>query len=279
MPKVEEEQLREEVKPLKLEDIGYRTVLETTVTNITPAMIGGWNGYLDVYHGRCEPPRPTDVAGKARWWARSLVITAYKKETRKVINYQEAERLVSLLFGKVGDGSHASAVRVEIEPVCVKPYTIFGGSRKTNQHARLKLRSLGKGKQHHIAYEPKALRFKVRVEIDVLLTHAIVSSLKVSDKEHLNDFITTLITLSFLNAIFLFGIGGAVRKGLGKLAPYSIVLKNADGDILWLHKKYDLLQLIKERFERILSSAKAAKEIIGEVKPQEKEHYCKNYNC
>jgi len=276
--KVAKEPLREKVEPLDLEEVGYKTVLETTVTNITPTMIGGWNGYVDIYQGRCEPPRPTDVAGKARWWARSLVITAYKKETGKVINYKEAERLVSLLFGKASkDHSHASAVRVEIEPVCIKPYTIFGGSKRVNQHDRLKLRSLREGKQHHIAYEPKALSFKVKVELDTLLAHSTISSLGAVNKKYLNDFITTLVILSSLNAIFLFGIGSAVRKGLGNLIPYSITLKNADGSILRLDKEHDILWLIKEYFKRILLSARVAREMIGEVKPREKGHYCVQY--
>ncbi len=58
-----------------LKDYGAKELLRIGLVNITPALVGSWNGTryanLDKYY--VEPPRPTDIAGKTRWWLRAIL--------------------------------------------------------------------------------------------------------------------------------------------------------------------------------------------------------------
>ncbi|UXD22185.1 hypothetical protein IPA_02405 [Ignicoccus pacificus DSM 13166] len=66
---------------MKKEDI-----VNVEMENLTPALVGGWTGHSIIDPERClaEGVRPTDIAGKLRWWLRAAIAGAiYEKMLRE----------------------------------------------------------------------------------------------------------------------------------------------------------------------------------------------------
>ncbi len=120
------------------EDSEGKVILDAVFFNATPALVGGWRGDLrGAIRGHYllpEPPRPTDIAGKLRWWARVAILSALiddplnpeKDENILRITYRDIdEAIVKHLFGYISRaGAQSSIVKVRVEPIAILAFNM-----------------------------------------------------------------------------------------------------------------------------------------------------------
>ena len=100
-------------------EYGAEELLSIELTNITPALVGSWNAtrYTDPDSCLVEPPRPTDIAGKTRWWLRAILAAGiYEKYGLHAPTYL-LDEIASQIMGSAGDKGHASKIQIITEPL------------------------------------------------------------------------------------------------------------------------------------------------------------------
>ncbi len=100
--------------------INSEILVDAEFTNITPALVGGWLGGWSSEPGGyiIEPPRPTDIIGKARWWARAIIGGLIYELTGYFPTLRTANELIDEVFGKIdksGRGAEASKLVIMTE--------------------------------------------------------------------------------------------------------------------------------------------------------------------
>jgi CRISPR type III-B/RAMP module RAMP protein Cmr1 len=110
---MEEQQLLLEARRLA-EGVG-ELLFEAEFENVTPALVGSWRaGNLnDPVRVLLEPPRPTDIAGKARWWLRSILAGGAYEIFGGHLTLGQLNSLASEIMG---DTSRASKIQIVVEP-------------------------------------------------------------------------------------------------------------------------------------------------------------------
>jgi len=86
---------------------------------VTPAIIGGFNNESThlIEHNKpmLEPPRPTDIAGKTRWYLRSLIGGIYYELTDKHLSISQADKIASLFMGSASNHRSQSKIKYYVE--------------------------------------------------------------------------------------------------------------------------------------------------------------------
>ncbi len=194
-------------------------LLDLLVENATPALVGGWLGGRFSAPKRLEPPRPTDIAGKTRWWLRAVIGGLAYALAGQFPTLSGADHAASRLMGwspRGGGGGEASRYIIQVLPVepLEKPYLEpwHGLSRHVFDSyprpwpPRVVLQTLGEEGCDRLAQlplPPGAYRFRVR-----LLRRPGAAA---------EPWMDDLASASLLAALFLTGIGRAVTRGFGKL--------------------------------------------------------------
>ena len=206
-------------------------LLDLLVENAMPALVGGWRGGRFSAPKHLEPPRPTDIAGKTRWWLRAVIGGLAYALAGRFPTLSGADRAASRLMGwspRGGGGGEASRYIIQVLPVepLEKPYLEpwHGLSRHVFDYypepwpPRVVLQTLGKGGCDRLAQlplPPGAYRFRVR-----LLRRPGAAA---------EPWMDDLASASLLAALFLTGIGRAVTRGFGKLRLLE-AMKQLDPD-------------------------------------------------
>ncbi len=90
---------------------------EATLTNHTPAMIGGANrGWINI-DGSIDYPRPTDIAGKTRWWLRSIISAGFYEEYNAGLPIYKLDEKAGEIMGQIKPIGRAEASKIIIELV------------------------------------------------------------------------------------------------------------------------------------------------------------------
>ncbi len=115
------------------------TLYEATLTNHTPAMIGGANqGWINI-NGSIDYPRPTDIAGKTRWWLRSIISAGIYEQYNKGIPINQLDKIAGELMGKIGNNeTSASKISIILRPVNLHEYSLTLRSIKNRYYQQLK---------------------------------------------------------------------------------------------------------------------------------------------
>ena len=88
---------------------------EAVLVNHTPAMIGGANrGWINI-NGSIDYPRPTDIAGKTRWWLRSILSAGIYEEYGYHLPIKTLDRLAEKIMGRIKPVGLAEASKIIIE--------------------------------------------------------------------------------------------------------------------------------------------------------------------
>ena len=100
-------------------EYGAEELLSIELTNITPALVGSWNAtrYTDPDSCLVEPPRPTDIAGKTRWWLRAILAAGIYEQYGLHAPTYLLDEIASQIMGSVGDKGHASKIQIITEPL------------------------------------------------------------------------------------------------------------------------------------------------------------------
>lgn len=222
-----------------LKDYGARELLRIELVNITPALVGSWNGTryanLDKYY--VEPPRPTDITGKTRWWLRAILagglydlygihapINALDELASKIMGYVSRRRSMASKIVIVAEASsnqfafpgcckadHAErGERVLIDeisdcgPKC--PRACCGLALLSPRVAMMVSRKVVLGE--NVPLPPCFYKFRLRV-IER-------PGASLSEPEE------SLIGYALGLATFVTGIGRMTSRGYGKLAPITV---------------------------------------------------------
>ncbi len=115
------------------------TLYEATLTNHTPAMIGGANqGWINI-NGSIDYPRPTDIAGKTRWWLRSIISAGIYEQYNKGIPINQLDKIAGELMGKIGNNeTSASKISIILRPVNLYEYSLTLRNIKNKYYRQLK---------------------------------------------------------------------------------------------------------------------------------------------
>jgi len=118
--------LLDELERAQEDALGGNVIASFEVENLTPALVGSWTATNSPRPGECvyEPPRPTDIAGKMRWWLRLLIAANRLPNARSI---RELDREAAKIMGAAGRAAHASRVSVRVVPLppreeCVLPH-------------------------------------------------------------------------------------------------------------------------------------------------------------
>jgi len=98
---------------------GAEELLSIELTNITPALVGSWNAtrYTDPDACLVEPPRPTDIAGKTRWWLRAILAAGIYEEYGLHAPTYLLDEIASHIMGSTSDKIGASKIQIATEPL------------------------------------------------------------------------------------------------------------------------------------------------------------------
>ena len=257
--------LLETLRREALERAADRMLLEAELYNSTPALVGSWTGSwsLRSLRGRlhlAEPPRPTDIAGKARWWLRAILAAGY---WRVFQGFPRLHHLNQLASRMMGDTREASRYLIRVEPLqagmvcahcaagrrmagaCLEPHPdADSGSLDPCEYTqrilelrRVKLATLAaKEPLERLLYVPLPpgfYRFTLRVE------RRPTPPRHRRDRE-LEELEDKIFGTALGMALFFTGIGRMVTRGYGKLAP----AKPIEGDS-------PLAQAVRETLKRL----------------------------
>ncbi len=93
-------------------------LLEVELENYTPIMFGGASGGWINIDGSIDYPRPTDLAGKVRWWLRSILSAAIYEEYGVFLPISVLDRIVGLVMGYLHEvAQQASKIVFKLIPV------------------------------------------------------------------------------------------------------------------------------------------------------------------
>lgn len=219
---------------------GYREpLLKISLYNITPALVGGWTGEPHIKNLFVEYVRPTDIAGKTRWWLRSILAAGIYETLGRHPPLWLADEIASRLMGTAGQGpSMASKIVIRVEPSpcnsrCMPLIPVPIGVEKLDEYAlsefeyagfpvdphygsgeylkaalsssRVKLQNLGRkcSGEAVVPLPPGFYRFKLLV-----LER---SGVRLTELEQ------RLLGLALGMAVFFTGIGRMTTRGYGKL--------------------------------------------------------------
>ncbi len=118
--------------------------------NTTPALVGSWKATSFTSPYRPEPPRPTDIAGKTRWWLRSIIAAGFYELEGLHLTHDIADTLIEYIMGSTREASRIT-ISVDTTPM---------QERLTGTRIRCPL-VLGKEKPHSL--RRKLLREPCRV--------------------------------------------------------------------------------------------------------------------
>ena len=209
-----------------------RPLLSLDLVNITPALVGSWLASRFMSTGdRCllEPPRPTDIAGKMRWWMRSLIGGMIYNVTGRFPTLAAADRAASLLLGDVKHrGGMASRYMIRVRPMAGHEnlHSTLENHRYSYDERlagipRVKLQTLGKTGYEElgqIPLPPGAYRFRVE--------------LWRRPGARTEPWMDDLAAVSLLAALFMTGIGRMTSRGFGKLKLLNATSKNDMNSII-----------------------------------------------
>lgn len=93
-----------------------RLLLGVDLVNATPALVGSWTGHAYSDTGRLllELPRATDIAGKARWWLRSVLAGGVYELTGSHASIYVLDEIASQIMGST---SYASKIVFRLKPL------------------------------------------------------------------------------------------------------------------------------------------------------------------
>ncbi len=283
-----EDALRDVINEYGLDRIvAGRSYLRLELTNITPALVGSWLGgwSSDPRRPLIEPPRPTDIIGKARWWSRAIVGGLVYHHQEKYLSLREAQGIINDLYGKIGsrpEDAYASKIRILVENLSIidkYPYPsvevsemdfekhldsyspscrgepcppslngVLGwilASRRVRLGLLNKCRGYPPGNYYNIPLPPYTYRFRVTAWIDGKVN---------GSRERLLGFSLGL-------ALLLTGIGRMTSRGYGKLLPI--------GDLKGSGALWEAFKNVYDRVFNNASTACLAEEIIDRLNPEE----------
>lgn len=145
---------------------------ELELENITPVIIGGYNArpYSSVL-GLVEEPRPTEIKGMWRWWARALVSGALIEDKKiDVGSIAKADEIIAhVLGGRIGEKLKPSKVLLKIKLLekNVDKLSDYNKDSKDNKDSIVRLKLLAQGiedweyEERFTAY--KGLKLKIKI--------------------------------------------------------------------------------------------------------------------
>ncbi len=212
-----------EVKEFYEEHVKERPLIEMELENVTPALVGGWRGHPIIDFDRCiaEGPRPTDIAGKIRWWLRAIFAGAYYeheiRDTTEDIEeiFKRMPRLdeLNLAVGKAlmgyvkGRKACASKISIVVEDESCREHacSVMGEVRKiAKESPRVRLATLGGGEnEYKIPLPPGFYKFKLKI----------YKRSGTNIPKQLRDVLKIALGMWTIGN----GIGGIVNRGYGRL--------------------------------------------------------------
>ncbi len=259
--------------------INNEILIDVEFTNITPALVGGWLGGWSSEPGgyTIEPPRPTDIIGKTRWWARAILGGLIYELTGYFPTLRTANELISEVFGRIdrsGKGSKASKLVIMIEntsPIREIYYSnIDAGKIKepwntnitrpcTNTElcpptletilaiassGRVKLQLLGKHENYYLVpLPPYTYKFRIKASL----------------REDVDPFWEALLGYSLALALRITGIGRNTNRSYGKLKAIWI---NTNDETIFGSRFKRIMNIKSDKFDL----QKIASDIICDLK-------------
>ncbi len=246
------EELRGEAESTATE----KTLASVELVNTTPALVGSWDatGYVRCSGSGChpdlciaEPPRPTDIAGKTRWWLRAILAAGYYEAHQGFPSLDRLDQLASRILGSTREASRYIIALEAYTPrrVCI-PSTIVGDPQRCRETTsrllaeqccspscisirvlkdcaspaagsrRARLAILGhKGVEgtKRLPLPPGFYRFRLRVEERPAAQR--------SRGHGIGELEQRLLGTALAMALFFTGIGRMTTRGYGKLAPLA----------------------------------------------------------
>ena len=234
-------------------EYGAEELLSIELTNITPALVGSWNAtrYTDPDSCLVEPPRPTDIAGKTRWWLRAILAAGIYEQYGLHAPTYLLDEIASQIMGSAGDKGHASKIQIvtkllhnnQIQKAC---HTMSQFGRPSRIRNNLLREAEQKGIQHIVKdCDPsspeqccQAALLSSRVLLN-LLGHEPDKIAKIplppgfykfrlrilwrpNPQSKDVELEQRLLGLALGLAIFFTGIGRMATRGYGKLAPLNL---------------------------------------------------------
>jgi len=267
------EELRGEATSIAAE----KTLASVELVNTTPGLVGSWDatGYVRCScSGGChpdlcvaEPPRPTDIAGKTRWWLRAILAAGYYEAHQGFPSLDRLDQLASKILGSTREASRYTIALEAYTPRRVRiPSTIVGNSQRCRETtsrllaeqccspssdsayvledcAPLAKRSRrawlatlghrGAERTRRLPLPPGFYRFRLRVEERPTAQRS---------RDHgLRELEQRLLGTALAMALFFTGIGRMTTRGYGKLAPLA-----------WSNTGTPLEEAIKETWELLV---------------------------
>ncbi|GEM_PF-6108907 len=233
------EGLRERARELGL--VG-RELLTVDLINTTPALVGGWrNGsVVDPERLIIEPPRPTDIAGKIRWWLRSIIAAGVYEEHGKHLPIHALDRLAAKVMGSAaGRRGWASKVVIAVRPEPIRvPNTCAWAGAKEPENKEKAAKALEECRESE---DPRdcftAALLSPRIKLSTMEEDNSVEKfsktplppgyyrfkliVRKRPGTELSEAEEKVLGLATGMALFFTGIGRGVTRGYGKLAPAS----------------------------------------------------------
>ena len=251
-----------------------RELFDAELVNITPALVGSWRATRYANEDKClvEPPRPTDIAGKTRWWLRAILAAGLYEARGIHAPIYFLNDLASAIMGNAGDresGSLASRVIIVVEPlkeyralrVCLDMPCSWLGDPRARQGI---IRELAKGQLSQRSCSPEEPEECCKLAL--LSSRILLATLGRTGKDvgriplppgfyrfrlrvyerpgtRLSDAEEGLLGTALGLAVFVTGIGRMVTRGYGKLGLGEYTGASDARSVLEEHfmKVYDML--------------------------------------
>jgi len=189
------------------------------VRNTTPVIIGGYNAkpyshVLDLM----EEPRPTEIKGLWRWWARALVSGALLKNNN-VITIDKADELISHILGGVIKGRNVPS-KIAIKVKVLESSVRVLDNKEIERISRLKLlsqdiKNLPEREREKALKERFSVYDTLKLRIDLYSYEDIEGKVK-------SDYAFAVASLIF--SLVFSGLGAITTRAFGSLNVERIEL-------------------------------------------------------
>lgn len=227
---------------------------ELELENTTPVIIGGYNArpYSSVM-GLMEEPRPTEIKGMWRWWARALVSGALiESKGVDIGSITEANKVVAyVLGGRIGGELKPSKVLLSIELLSKDVEDLSSYMKRI---ARLNLIAQGIKSKKELRERELRERFSAYTRLKLRLKVYEFPSLYVNIPASFYEFAISSLLLSLMFS----GLGAITTRAFGSVkVRVSKLSKN-------LGRVQRFRELLNTLYEKDLDVGKA-KDIVSEV--------------
>jgi len=217
---------------------------ELELENTTPVIIGGYNARpYSAELNLMEEPRPTEIKGLWRWWARSLVSGALLTKGIDV-NIAEANKIIAPILGGLMEGAlepsklTISTEVLDQEHIDLSMYTNRNRNKDGIEIVRLKLLSQGLRSQREFQERFKAYS-RLRLRLKVYKYYANLEKIPQSFYEF--SLYSLVLSLMFS------GLGAITTRAFGSVKVKITRLGKTLGNIQDLIKLQEILNTLYYR--------------------------------